>query len=325
MALVALTGRVTYLEEALMESLGSILVDIDATAPAHPALTRAVRLARASGATLTIVDVVNVPAYARRYFPADLEEEMLTSRRQQLERIAHAVKDVAADAKLLTGRPATALIQEVLRSKHDLLMRSHALDSAASAPKPFGAVDMELLRKCPCPVLLVRPGVLDPRPAIVGAVNASTEEPVERALNVKIAEWALLLARLEDGVPMLLQAWVPFAQTKVRSHASDEAFAAYVEDVRSRTANDLRQLVRSIGERMAAVQTIHRRGEPEEVIPEYAATGGIDLMVMGTVARSGIAGLLMGNTAERVLRKLPCSVLAVKPDGFVSPVRLDSV
>jgi len=308
-----------------MEPLGSILVDIDATAPAHPALARAVRLARTSRATLTIVDVVNVPAYARRYLPADIEEEMLTTRRQQLTRVAHAITDVATDAKLLTGRPGTALIQEVLRSKHDLLMRSHARDSTASAPKPFGAVDMELLRKCPCPVLLVRPGALDPHPRIAGAVNASTEEPVERALNVKIAEWALLMAGLEDGVPLLLQAWAPFAESKVRSHASDEAFAAYVEDVRSRTANDLGQLARSLGERMAAVQTVHRRGEPEEVIPEYAAAGGIDLMVMGTVARSGIAGLLMGNTAERVLRKLPCSVLAVKPDGFVSPVRLDSV
>jgi universal stress protein E len=50
---------------------------------------------------------------------------------------------------------------------------------------------------------------------------------------------------------------------------------------------------------------------------------GIDLVVMGTVARAGIAGMLIGNTAERVLRKLPCSVLTVKPDGFVSPVRLD--
>jgi nucleotide-binding universal stress UspA family protein len=46
---------------------------------------------------------------------------------------------------------------------------------------------------------------------------------------------------------------------------------------------------------------------------------------MGTVARGGIAGLLIGNTAERMLRKLPCSVLAVKPEGFVCPVSLDAV
>jgi nucleotide-binding universal stress UspA family protein len=133
------------------------------------------------------------------------------------------------------------------------------------------------------------------------------------------------MAELEGGSPMLLQAWAPFAERMVRSHSSDDAFAAYVEDVRRRTAGDLRQLAQSFGDRLSAVQTIHRRGEPEEVIPEFVVAQGIDLLVMGTVARAGIAGVLIGNTAERVLRKLPCSVLAVKPAGFVSPVRLDTV
>lgn len=43
---------------------------------------------------------------------------------------------------------------------------------------------------------------------------------------------------------------------------------------------------------------------------------------MGRVARTGLSGLFMGNTAETVLRSVDCSVLALKPDGFVSPVRL---
>lgn len=73
------------------------------------------------------------------------------------------------------------------------------------------------------------------------------------------------------------------------------------------------------------MQTVHRQGEPEAVIPEFVVAEGVDLVVMGTVARGGIAGLLIGNTAERMLRKLPCSVLAVKPEGFVCPVSLDAV
>jgi nucleotide-binding universal stress UspA family protein len=228
--------------------------------------------------------------------------------------------DVPTEAKLLVGRPGTVLIQEVLRSNHDLLMRSHARDTTAASPTPFGSVDMELLRKCPCPVLLVRHGAGHQYPQIAGAVNASTEEAAERALNAKIVDLTLRMAELEGGVPTLLQAWAPFAERMVRSHSSDDAFAAYVEDVRSRTAGDLRQLAQSFGGRLSGVQTIHRRGEPENVIPEFVEAQGIDLVVMGTVARSGIAGLLIGNTAERVLRKLSCSLLAVKPDGFVSPV-----
>ena len=308
-----------------MEPFKSILVDIDAAVPAHPALERAVRLARAAGARLTITDVMTVPQYARRYLPADVEEEMVARRREQLARVARTITDVPTDSKLLVGRPGTVLVQEVLRSGHDLLVRSHARDMSVDGATPFGAVDMELLRKCPCPVMLVRPDNLEPRPQIAGAVNASTEEQAERDLNTKIVEMTLLMARLEEGLPTLLQAWTPFAERLVQHHSSDDVFARYVDDVRCRTAEDLKQLAASFGGRLSGIQAIHRRGEPEDVIPEFVVAQGIDLVVMGTVARTGIAGLVIGNTAERVLRKLSCSVLAVKPDGFVCPVDLDSV
>ena len=49
----------------------------------------------------------------------------------------------------------------------------------------------------------------------------------------------------------------------------------------------------------------------------------INLLVMGTVARTGIPGLVIGNTAETVLRDARCSVLAVKPPGFETPVLVE--
>jgi universal stress protein E len=109
----------------------------------------------------------------------------------------------------------------------------------------------------------------------------------------------------------------------VRSHSGDDEFASYVDGARQRAAADLARLVRRFEGRLGAAPSSLRQGEPEDVIPEFVVAEGIDLVVMGTVARAGIAGMLIGNTAERVLRKLPCSVLTVKPDGFVSPVRLD--
>lgn len=41
---------------------------------------------------------------------------------------------------------------------------------------------------------------------------------------------------------------------------------------------------------------------------------------MGSVARTGIPNFIMGNTAESILGQVKCSVLVVKPDGFISPV-----
>jgi nucleotide-binding universal stress UspA family protein len=62
-------------------------------------------------------------------------------------------------------------------------------------------------------------------------------------------------------------------------------------------------------------------GDPGRVIPEFVATERIDLLVMATIARTGVPGMLIGNTAERMLQSVDCSVLAIKPRGFVSPVR----
>jgi nucleotide-binding universal stress UspA family protein len=62
-------------------------------------------------------------------------------------------------------------------------------------------------------------------------------------------------------------------------------------------------------------------GDPGEVIPRYAEEQMMDIVVMGSVARVGIPGLLVGNTAEKIVGKIENSVFSIKPDGFVSPVK----
>ena len=61
-------------------------------------------------------------------------------------------------------------------------------------------------------------------------------------------------------------------------------------------------------------------GHPAEGLCRMAESLQADVVVMGTVARVGVPGLLMGNTAEDVLSNLDCAVLALKPDGFESIV-----
>ena len=64
------------------------------------------------------------------------------------------------------------------------------------------------------------------------------------------------------------------------------------------------------------------KGQPAESINRIAKRNDNDIIVMGTVDRVGIPGLFIGNTAEEIFQTTACSVLAVKPDGFVSPVEL---
>ena len=65
------------------------------------------------------------------------------------------------------------------------------------------------------------------------------------------------------------------------------------------------------------------KGDPSTVIPRVAKSQKIDLIVMGTVCRTGLPGLIIGNTAESILNQVNCSVLTVKPRGFVTTVTLE--
>lgn len=299
------------------ERFESILVDVDATAAIHHELDRAVNIARHCGATLTIVDSTTASADAPRLLSADVNEDIVATRRQQLVRLAHRVSEVPTTSRLLVGHSATVLIQDVLRSNHDLLVRSHARDLTTRGSKRYGAVNAELLRKCPCSVLLVGPGRTPERPLILGAVSANTADTPASALSLKVVEVTRLMASLEDGAPMLLQTWVPFAEELIRTNSADDAFAAYVEAVRHRTSEDLASLTKSFNGNPSGMRTTSRRGQPEDVIPEFVVREGVDLVVMASPTSNAITGMFFRSASEKLLHRLTCSLLAVKPDDAI--------
>ena len=61
-----------------------------------------------------------------------------------------------------------------------------------------------------------------------------------------------------------------------------------------------------------------REGFPEEVIPEVAKEIEAELVILGTVGRTGLSAALLGNTAEHVISKLSCNLLAIKPSKKIS-------
>jgi nucleotide-binding universal stress UspA family protein len=85
--------------------------------------------------------------------------------------------------------------------------------------------------------------------------------------------------------------------------------AADPQTVETGTLRQLRDLVTAEDLRRGAVPVVLRSDAVADEIVSYARSNGIDLIVMGTHGRSGLAHLLKGSVAERVVRTAPCIVL----------------
>jgi universal stress protein E len=59
-------------------------------------------------------------------------------------------------------------------------------------------------------------------------------------------------------------------------------------------------------------------GHPADAIKQAVADTGADIVVMGSLCRSGLRRLLIGNTADKLLYRLPCDLLLVKPAGITN-------
>jgi nucleotide-binding universal stress UspA family protein len=115
-------------------------------------------------------------------------------------------------------------------------------------------------------------------------------------------------------------AWSPFAEAKLKYHLNTAEFRTYLQSCREESTTRLRTFLSMARVDIPPDKMRLGKGKADVVIPRLAKRHAVDLVVMGTVGRSGIPGFVIGNTAERMLNRLECSLLTLKPSGFVSSV-----
>ena len=107
----------------------------------------------------------------------------------------------------------------------------------------------------------------------------------------------------------LLHVHAPIPIGRVQAHVGKETLHAYYLEESQASLLEAQQKLDAAG----CAHTIHIHvGQPAEVIAKLAAEQGCDLIVMGTHGRGGIAGLVTGSVANRVLHLASCPVLLVK-------------
>lgn len=302
-----------------MKRFKRILLDIGTDRGPGPALQRAVVLARQNDADVTLVAVApELPRRAQLLLPAEVGELLVRESKERLATAASRLQaaDVRVESKVLVGKHAVEIIREVVRGGHDLVLRAH------TATKHYGPIDMKLLRKCPCPVWLVAARGESPHRRILATVKPDPDDAAGNALNTTVLELATSLAALEGAELLVLHAWSLYGESVLRPRIRADELSALLDSALATAKGSVHDVLQPFAGQIRDEQVHFEKGFPGDVIPKFVAGHHVDLLIMGTLARSGVAGVITGNTAEQVLGKVRCSLIALKPAGFVSPIGL---
>lgn len=312
-----------------MQRFKNILLVLSAESEELVALARAITLARQNQAGLHVAVVLeHLPLdelpFGTRTILGILDRDGL---REMIVQRQHRLLNTGLSGFSTEGidlstsvewshTPFLTIIQRLLRQDHDLLIKNaeHVTGSKAVL---FHPTDRHLMRKCPCPVWMIRPEQHHTYQRVLAAVDSFPDDEINADLNRHILDLASSQAVRDDAELHVGHAYHLRNNLLLPTDIN-------IDEYRSTVVALHRERLEALLEPYQVPDPrVHmEEGLPGEVIPAVARRERIDLIVMGTLARVGIPGLFIGNTAERTLDHVDCDILAVKPKGFVTPVRL---
>ena len=310
-----------------MINYSKLLVVIDPDSEEQPALARACLLAKATDAQVKAVMCIYDFSYEMTTMLSmdereAMREAVISERKEWLKNIIEpyqkeqGVERVIDCEVIWDNRTYEAVIRSSLTDNSDLIIKS-TKSHEGLASLIFTPTDWHLLRKSPVPVLLVKDHDWPQNGNIIAAVNVGTEDSKHAELNDKIAriskDYAALLhanvflANSFPGTPMNIAIEIPEFDP-----------AGYTASVETHHKKEMDKFATQHD--IQNSNCLVEQGLPETAIPKIAEQLDAELVVIGTVGRVGISAALIGNTAEHVIDALNCDVLALKPDGFETPI-----
>ncbi len=289
-------------------------------------LTRAQSLARNNHATLTLMHVerelTGTSFITSPDSPAlELQGLVVREYQSQLSELITPLKSEGLEVswKVVVGTPFLEIIREVIVKKHDLVIMT-AEGKGGFKERLFGSTSLQLMRKCPCPVWVMKQTNRNPFLRIMAAVDPDPAENSNDELNALILHLASSLTEQDGAELHVVHAWTLFGESALRARGrfTESELHGFSQVEMAKRKSLMNALIAKHTNDGVHVHLVH--GIAELVITDLAKQQQVDLLVMGTVCRTGIPGFFIGNTAERVLDEVNCSVLTVKPEAFQSPV-----
>ena len=290
-------------------AISRILVPTDFSEHAKHAAVTAGELAKALGASIHLLHVLNLPVQAvtpeAAVVPVGFWKELRAHAERQLdaEKKQLEAKGVSVTSEVFEDVPGFAISGAAERSKADLIvMGSRGLSGLKHIV--LGSVAERTVRSAPCPVLTVKAevGPLRLRTIVVGMDFSAA---AQRAL-----ELAALLAKKAGPAHLVLvhAEYIPVELEQYLLREGDSALQRMSESVKK----DLEKALVGLQDQGISAEFLTVRGTPEKVLVDVADQKRADLIAIGTHGRRGLTHLLLGSVAERVVRTAKQPVLTVR-------------
>lgn len=159
-------------------------------------------------------------------------------------------------------------------------------------------------------------------PTLLVAIDPAVEGAQLRELNINLLRLGELLTSLLGGTLHVLHAWNIQGEGLVKDYMQTTDFVVLEQAIQKRSGELMCELLQESGVEVPPERLHLVRGEASTEIARFVQERAVHTLILGTLGRSGLAGLLMGNTAEMLFHQIRCSVAALKPADFVSRVRL---
>lgn len=305
----------------MTKEIRSILVVVDRSASVHPELERALELARAFHARVFVFAREYDKALYAHYFFSKAGDKLS---REAYEREAQQWVDAqletfeaegieAKGAAAWQKRMSDAVMDKVREIQPDLVIKSTEHDSQRRRTF-FNYTDWELMRHCPAPLLLVKPGDTLPEGEVVCAVNPGHAHASHYLLDEYILRTGEQFAH---HLGKSLHVFNSFEVVSESMHIPSGIDAGVHESLRQQAETEHRKLFDEFvsGHELEMSQAHSMTGAPEDTLPPFAKSLPAAMVVMGVVSRSALPTILIGHTAENILERLDCDVLVLKhPD-----------
>ncbi|NRA61675.1 MAG: universal stress protein UspE [Psychrobium sp.] len=300
----------------------NILVMVDPTKDQHPSLERAAFLARSYGATISLFLCIYDLSYEMTSMLSKDEREAMRSgvieqQEQWLVQLSDGYPDLTINCTVAWhNRAFEAAIKHVQANAIDLLVKSTRKHDKLKSII-FTPTDWNLLRKSPCDVLLVKDHAWPNGGTIVTAINAVSEDEAHINLNQKVLQHATDLAKVINAKVKVVNGY-PGTPVNIAIEIPEFNSDEYNSSVKKHHVSATHRIAEQFS--ISCDDCIVEEGLPEDVIPQASNALDAELVIIGTIGRTGLSAAFIGNTAEHVIDRLQCDLLAVKPDGFESPV-----